>query len=87
MSAAEATSFPQLSTQYVPTLGSTQTATGLERFEFTIGDDVIPFFLGSDCFDAIAQEIINIGKIKTFDKLFIGCDETVEYVGVCVSSV
>ena len=62
----------------VPHLGSVMTDTGLERFEFTIGDDVIPYFLGHDCFDGIAAEIVKIGQQRAYDKLFIGCDETIE---------
>ncbi len=49
----------------------------MERFEFTIGDDVIPYFLGKQCFDDIADEIGRIGTVKSFDKIIIGCDEFV----------
>ena len=49
------------------------------RFEFTIGEDVIPYFLGKQCFDDIVLEIIAIGKQRKFDKLFIGCDENIRY--------
>ncbi len=46
-------------------------------FEFTIGDDVIPYFLGKQCFDDIVSEIVKIGEARKFDKLFIGCDENI----------
>lgn len=49
----------------------------MERFQFTIGDDVIPFFLGKQCFPEIVDEIIAIGKAQRFDKVFLGCDENV----------
>lgn len=54
----------------------------MERFEFTIGDDVIPFLLGKQCFPEIVDEIIAIGKVQRFDRVFIGCDETVNALHV-----
>ena len=29
----------------------------LERFEFTIGEDTIPFYLGAHCFADVVQEV------------------------------
>jgi 3-dehydroquinate synthase/2-deoxy-scyllo-inosose synthase len=54
----------------------------MERFEFTIGDDVIPFYLGKQCFPNIVDEIIAIGKTQRFDRVFIGCDENVNALHV-----
>ena len=49
----------------------------MECFQFTIGSDVIPFYLGKQCFDEIVDQIILIGKQQRFDRIFIGCDENV----------
>eukprot|EP00054_Salpingoeca_dolichothecata_P003009 m.24834 g.24834 ORF g.24834 m.24834 type:complete len:418 (+) comp13471_c0_seq1:386-1639(+) len=54
----------------------------MERFEFTIGEDSIPFFLGKDCFADICDEIIKIGRARRFDKIFIGCDQNVRRLHV-----
>eukprot|EP00048_Salpingoeca_helianthica_P015420 m.226683 g.226683 ORF g.226683 m.226683 type:complete len:442 (-) comp17012_c0_seq1:149-1474(-) len=54
----------------------------MERFEFTIGEDVIPFLLGRQCFGEIVDEIIKIGQTQRFDRIFIGCDETVNKLHV-----
>ena len=48
-------------------------------FEFTIGEDVIPYFLGKQCFPEIVEEILKIGQGRKFDKLFIGCDENIRF--------
>ncbi len=54
----------------------------MERFEFTIGEDVIPFLLGRQCFPEIVDELIKIGQAQRFDRIFIGCDETVNKLHV-----
>jgi 3-dehydroquinate synthase/2-deoxy-scyllo-inosose synthase len=49
----------------------------MERFDFTIGEDVIPFYLGKQCFPAMADVLVGLGAKQPFDRVFIGCDENV----------
>ena len=47
---------------------------------------MIPYFLGKQCFDDIVTEIVAIGKQRKFDKLFIGCDETIRCATTVVAN-
>lgn len=54
----------------------------MERFEFTIGDDHIPYYLGKQCWGEMCEVLLEINEKRKFDKVFIGCDSNVNRLHV-----